>query len=323
MTRTYNVFSLSEAVSPITHNSGTSGNESLVMRSPVVTPNGIAWVPSLSGNALRHRLVREPGGRWLIERYGLRAKLTLAQLNYLFHGGNLTEGGGREDLKRIAEMQRLFPLFRLLGGSLPDQILSGSMLAWPGMLVCEENRACLAAFMPDGWELPSETLRSAESFVSGVQYTRGEAGKTHADLVSPEDATEDAKGKSNLMIFAGQAVIRGACFIHGFTLQHVSRLELGALLLSLSLWQEAGGTIGGASARGHGRLKTRLHCPDSDGCIAEYIDHADKSKDEAMAWLTRAFAKREDKPKRGKKDKAVAIAEPSPRASSEAEGLFP
>lgn len=308
-TKTYRVFCFSEAVSLITHMSGSTGNESLVMREPVITPKGVLWVPSITGNALRHRVVREPGWRYLIDRYCLAGKLTLPQLNYAFHGGNLTEGGGRENTRRIADMQRIFPLSRLIGGCLPDQILSGSLDVWRGRLVCEENRAGLIADMPDGWDLPADQLRSAEEFVSGYQYTRGDAEKTAADLLAQSvDGEllrgENHDGKSNLMIFSGQAVTRGACFIHGFVLKHVSQLELGALLWSISLWQETGGTIGGQAARGHGRLATWTHV-DGDGfaAINAYLTHVDASKNEAISWLNDAFSARMEKPKKGKKEK--------------------
>lgn len=314
MTRTYQVTCLSEAVSPITQMAGSAGNESVLMREQVVTARGVVAVPKLSGNALRHRLVREPGFRWLVNRWGLAGRLTLPQLNFLFHGGNLTEGGGREDTRRIADFQRLFPLGRLLGGSLPDQILSGSLLAWHGLLVCEENRSALAAHLPEGWQLPEAPLRPAESFVGGYQNVRGDAAKTCPELAAPEP-NGDSPRPSNLMIFAGQAVSRGGHFLHGFTLQHVGTWELGALLLSLRLWQSSGGTIGGQGARGHGRLRTLVHVSpaaeivederDANEIVNEYVAHCDAVKDEAVAWLNAAFAPR---PKKEPKAKAGAKA---------------
>lgn len=307
-TETYRVHCLSEAVSPITHMAGSSGNESIVMREPVITDKGVVWIPKLTGNALRHRAVREPGWRYLIDRYELGGKLSLPQLNYAFHGGALTEGGGRENTRRITDMQRIFPLSRLVGGCLPDQIISGSLDTWHGRLVCEENRAGLVADLPNGWELPKEPLRSAEHFVTGYQSTRGDASKSAINLLPIETdgellRGENRDGKSNLMIFAGQAVTTGACFLHGFLLKHVSHLEFGALLWSLKLWGDVGNTIGGAAARGHGRLSTSIYTGEDDGeaAIEAYLSHVDASKDEAIAWLTDAFAPRvarKDKPKK-------------------------
>lgn len=296
----YRVVCLSETLSPCTHAKGTAGNESLIAREPVVTARGVAYVPCLSGNAIRHRCVREPGMRWLVGEYGLRGTLTLQQLNFAFHGGNLTEGGGRENTARIADFQRLFPLGRLLGGTLPDQILAGSLQVWRGALVCEENRGYLETVVGD--EMLPSRLRPAESFVSGWQYTRGDAAKTAADLLPKDSPAVDAP--SNLMIFSGQAVTRGAAFLHGFTLPHVSTLELGALLWSLSLWQAAGGTIGGQAARGHGRLAIaylEIDGIDGQAAIDAYLDHAWAAKADAVAWLTDVFAPRAEKPaKKGK-----------------------
>lgn len=107
---------------------------------------------------------------------------------------------------------------------------------------------------------------------------------------------------SNLMIFGGQAIMRGACFLHTFTLQHVSDLELGALAWSLQLWQQHGGTIGGQGARGHGRLTTLVYCDaDLEAACQEYRKYAASVKDEAIAWLDAAFKDRQQKVARGKR----------------------
>ena len=246
--KTYTIHCLSTALSPITHMSGSAGNQAIIAREPVTTDRGLIFLPFLSGNALRHRAVREPGVLWLVEQYGLRGQLTLDQLNFLLHGGNLTESNAIENTKRIAEMHRTWPLLRLCGGSLPNQILAGSLDVWRGVLVCEENRRTLAATL---MQFPSERLYSAERFIDSYQYTRGDAAKT-----GMAEAADDRD--SNLMIFAGQCVQRGAIFAHGFVLKHVSAIELGALLWSLQQWQDAGGTSGGQAARGHGRLKCEL-----------------------------------------------------------------
>lgn len=300
MTRTYRVFCASEAIAPITHMSRTEGNEAIVAREPVATPLGVAWVPCLSGNAIRHRLVREPGMRWLVDEYDLAGKLSLPQLNFLFHGGALTDGGGREDTRRIADWQRLWPLGRLLGGSLPDQILAGSLLVGRGTLVCEENRSALSSFA----EIP-DRLRSAESFLSSYQYTRGNSRKS--GMVVLADGEESA---SSLMIFSGQSVMRGAVFLHDFTLKHASIEELGGLLFSLRLWTADGATIGGQSARGHGRLALSVIAPDFDPekAVAAYLEYARSVKDDAIAWLAAAFAKAEKVPAKSKGKGKVADA---------------
>lgn len=301
--KTYTIQCISEAVSPITHMSGTAGNEGIVAREPVHTEKGIMYVPYLSGNALRHRCVREPMALWLIDRYGLRGKLSLLQLNFLLHGGNLTMSNAHENTRRIAEMHEYWPIIRLCGGSLPDQILAGSLDVWRGTLICEENRASLEKTLG---HIPRKRLLSSERFLSGYQYTRGDAKKT--GLSRERDDIQDA---SNLMIYSGQAVTRGALFHHGFVLKHVNEIELGCLLLSLRLWQANGGTIGGNARLGHGRLQlTLIDQVDDDAIVGAYVDHVDSVKDHAIAWLedcfTKAAAAKEKKLSKAKQKELIA-----------------
>lgn len=89
---------VSIAKSPITHMSGSIGNESVIAVEKVMTARGYRMVPFLSGNALRHRAIREPGMMWLIEQYGLKERIDLKILNFLLHGGNLTESTARRTL---------------------------------------------------------------------------------------------------------------------------------------------------------------------------------------------------------------------------------
>ena len=282
--KSFTIQCLSETLSPMTHMQGVAGNQAIIAREPVVTDRGLVWVPYLSGNAMRHRAIREPGMLWLIDQYDLRGKLSLEQLNCLLHGGNLSESNAHENTKRIAEMHRTWPLLRLVGCSLPNQIIPGCIDAWRGMLVCEENRQTLAALFPG---IPRERLFSAERFIGEYQYTRGDAGK-RAIHSQAETALEP---QTNLMIFAGQCVQRGAMFHHGFVLKHVSEIEVGALLWSLRLWQAEGGTLGGSAAKGHGRLQCRILCDgiDQDAACRQYVEHAMAMKDDATAWLTGAW----------------------------------
>lgn len=301
----YRVDLWAEAVSPVTHMKGVEGNEALIARQPVDTPSGKRWVPYLSGNALRHCCIREPGGLWLVEQLGLKGRLSLQRLNFLLHGGNLTDSTGREDTARIAEMQELFPLVRLLGGALPDQILKGAILARHGLLVCEENRPHITAtYLPDGYSLPETQLKPSEHFVEGYQYTRGDS-RRRTDWY--DEATHDPDAKSNLMIFSGQCVIRGAQFAMGFDIPHGSELELGCALHAIGLWQANGGVVGGMGSKGHGRLTAVLlgrSAADVDAAIGAYTAHVAANAERCRAWLDRVFPVKEAGASAKKTDKA-------------------
>jgi hypothetical protein len=253
-------------------------------------------------------MIREPGALYLVKSCGLMGKLTIDQANYLLNGGSLTESSTTENLARIAEMQGLLPLIRLLGGSLRNQVIGGSLFVLRGILVCEENREQIAKQLPEDVALPGEALRSAEDFVTQYQYTRGDARRRHdsAQIIElPEASIED---KTNLMIYSGQAVVPGALWYHGFVLQNVSRIEIGALLHSLQQWDSLGATIGGQARIGHGQLKTSIIFEAGDDLydklepsqlIVDYINHVEEHKSRIAAWLNDAF------PRKGKSAQGV------------------
>lgn len=303
--KTIKIHCLSTAVTPITHMMGTSGNEALINREKVMCVGEIHEVPVISGNALRHKAVRYPGAMHITKTCGLVGKLTIDQANFLFNGGALTDSSISENLAKIAAMQELLPLYRLLGGSLRNQVIGGSLLVGRGILVCEENREVLNRMLPEGL-LPTTDLRSCADFVSQWQYTRSDV-KKHPELLEIADEEQDGSP----MIYSGENVIPGAVFYHSFILQNVSRLELGALLYSLHAWQEEyGGMIGGQARIGHGKLKTEIF-PDGDtffgdgldpaGYIQEYLEHTYSNRERIARWLQETFPKGGKKP-RSKKE---------------------
>lgn len=298
---------LSETLSPLTHMMGTAGNEAIINREQVYTKGRLRDVPVISGNALRHRMIREPGALYLIKACGIAGKLTIDQANYLLNGGSLTESSISENLARIAEMQALLPLIRLLGGSLKNQVIGGSLFVLRGVLICEENRDNLRMLLPEGIVLPENALRSCEDFVDQWQYTRGDATRRHDSAQILEAPAANAEDKSNLMIYSGGKVIPGAVFYHGFILQNVNPLEVGALIHALQQWESLGATIGGQARIGHGQLRTSIFFEggedffgnelDPAQVVTDYIRHVDEHKDGIAAWLESAFPRKAGKKK--------------------------
>jgi hypothetical protein len=118
------------------------------------------------------------------------------------------------------------------------------------------------------------------------------------------------------MIFAGESVVAGSLFAHGFIAQNVTPVEFGSLLYALGRWQADGATLGGQSARGHGRL--RLMAAVFDGELREpgayanevslYKMHVAEHVAECRAFLAEAFAEETAKPKRGRKQPVASVA---------------
>jgi len=299
--KTVKIHCLSRALSPITHNAKSSGNETIINREAVYYDDQIKYVPCLSGNALRHKLIREPGAMYLIKQVGLYGNANIDQLNFLFNGGSLTKSSTTDNMKHIAKMQELIPLVRLLGGSLTNQIVGGSLIVKRGVLVCEENRHSIQPQLPPGFLLPEEVLQSCQEFIGEYQYTRGDASrhKEFSSMGFSRQGENMADGKSNLMIYNGQTVMAGAMFYHGFILQNISQKEVGALLHSLQMWDNDGAVIGGSGRIGHGQLQTGIYVePVEDwfgsdiniaDLVLEYVEYVDAHKEDVFNWLFQVF----------------------------------
>jgi len=174
MPQTHRLHLIIETLSPLTHMMGVNGNEALINREAIIYDGKISHVPAISGNALRHRLIRENGAYYIIGVCNLAGKMNIDQLNYLFNGGSLVESSVSTNIKRIAEMQEILPLYRLLGGCLKNQIVSGSLHMGRGMLVCRENVERINKLIPEEFCVDTNIF-PAERYVDQYQYTRGDA----------------------------------------------------------------------------------------------------------------------------------------------------
>lgn len=293
---TCKIHMLSEAVSPITHMSGVSGNEAILNREKVVFKNDVVDIPVLSGNALRHKMIREPGAMYLVESCGLRGQLNIDQANFLFTGGSLSASSTTDNIPVIAKLQTVSPLYRLLGGSLKNQIVGGSLFVSRGLLVCEENKDRIlksySAFV--GME---ESLLPASNFLGKYQYTRGDASRMKDSAELLNDSPRD--GKTNLMPYNGEHIIAGAMFYHDAILYNVSPLEVGAALHCIHQWQNNGGVIGGNARIGHGKLKTDISIDgledwfgalkDPTELVKDYCEHVNSHTDKFVEWLKENF----------------------------------
>lgn len=297
MPKTHKIHLLLETLSPLTHMMRTNGNEALINREAVIYKDEIRHLPVISGNAIRHKLVREPGANFVIGACNLAGKMNIDQLNYLFNGGSLVESSVSCNIRKIADMQTILPLYRLLGGCLKNQVVAGSLNVHRGMLICRENAERISSILPDDCKIDS-AIFPAERFIDQYQYTRGDAKKMKdIDFFAAVDElnTGEEKGTSNLMIFNGQTIVAGSMFYLGFVLNNVSDLELGALFHSLTRWN---GFLGGQGSRGHGRCKISLITTDELDMVAmatAYKEHVMGKKEEINAWLAETFPSKRTK----------------------------
>jgi len=297
--RTYKIYCILETLSPLTHMMGVSGNESLINREPIIYKNRKVFVPVISGNSIRHRMIRSAGSEYLVKQMEIDGKLGLDQLDFMFYGGRLCETKTTTNISKIAEMEELFPLYRLLGGSLKNQIIAGSLDVWRGLLICEENRKTINEYLPEEYKITNKLL-PADLFIGNYQYTRGDARNIrNISSIADNVSSLDDREKSNLMLYSGQQVNRNSLFFHGFSTKHISNIEIGCLFHSLQLWSENCSTVGGMAAKGHGRviINCIMHDIDIDisECILLYIEHVKKNKEKMVKWLDANFPKKKNK----------------------------
>lgn len=300
-TADYRLILVLRAASKITQMSGRSGNELIINRARVLHDGNAVDVPVLSANGMRHAAVREPGGLWLIDAYGLAGSLTKEQLRLLTNGGNnATQSGGAESLARAVAMRQALPLLGLLGCGLPDGPKFGALKFSDAVLVCNESRDYVSILAGDSIELP-QWLRPARTCVGKWTNYRHDPTERMPDMLA--DPLEESKHSG--MIFGGEAVVAGALFVSELRLTGATPVELGALLWSLRLWQGGGGYVGGMSAKGNGRTVAMLYADDGidlDAVASEYAEYALSQREAALAWLDDVFSGPKKEPKgRGKK----------------------
>jgi hypothetical protein len=292
----YKIYYLLETLSPLTHMMETAGNESMINREPVIYNKRKVYVPVLSGNSIRHRMIRQPGSFYLIDQIGIEGNMGIDQLNFMLYGGSLSETKTNTNLKKIAKMEELFPLYRLLGGALKNQIISGSLNVWRGLLLCEENRETINKYLPVSFNIDKKLL-PADIFVGKYQYTRGDIKNIKSINNKIKNLKLlDERDKSNLMLYNGQQINRNSIFFGGFSTGYVSEMEIGCLFHCLQLWAENYRTLGGMVAKGHGLTDMYYFLEnniDINRYVNMYIEYVERYKNEMIEWLNGNFPRKE------------------------------
>lgn len=135
-----------EAVEPISHGAGTSGNTQRLRTTDVVLPDGrVAAVPYVSGNSVRHGL--RAALAWHLVRTLDVAEGSLSKrvVDLVWSGGALTTTGNQADLAMNRRVHTLLPGLGLLGYSAQSDIVAGTLWVDNVHLVCQENQNRLPA----------------------------------------------------------------------------------------------------------------------------------------------------------------------------------
>lgn len=261
---------LLQATTPICHGDTVTGidnatNTRIFMRQGMLVGGKPARVPSLSENALRSVIFREPLHDDLVQRLGLqRGDLPQPVLNLLYSGGNMAAGSKApgDEIALGHAVKDLYPSLDLLGGAVDGFILPRSRMRVAAWLVAREYAPMLRLVAP-------ELVEEAEQ-VSAY------------DMLVEETRTRGTGGESdgNQMLYTYETLAAGAKLLVEITLDaHTPERTASAAAHALGCWD---GYLGGQGRQGRGRMAvvgSTLGTPDA------YVAHLEDHREAMRAGL--------------------------------------
>lgn len=253
---------LLQAVTPIAHGDTVTGvdnqtNTRLFMRQGMLVNSKPARVPSISENALRSVLFREPLHDDLLQRLAIgRGELPQAVVNLLFSGGAMAAGSKApgDEMTLGHQVKTLYPSLDLLGGAVDGFILPRSRLRLAAWLVAREYAPLLELVAP---ELAAEA-RTVSAY----------------DLLTEETRTRGtgAESDGNQMLYTYETLAAGAKLLIEVTLDpHTPAATAAACAHALNCWD---GYLGGQARQGRGRMAVlRQDLPGPEPYLAHLQGH--------------------------------------------------
>ncbi len=245
------------------------------------TPRGsstvqVVEVPTVSGNALRHQIVREPAWLHLCEHLGLEEKepgkgpVPAGVEAIFYNGGNIAAGAKQPSnvFALAAKIRQMYPSLDLLGGVTDSFDLGESRLQVAGWLVCAENREALRGSL--AYHLPAATI-SAFDLLDDVTMTR---------QASPQGVGQ--------MIMSFETLCPGTQVLVRFGLQPFTPVRTrGALEAAVETFRTNGPSVGGQAARGFGHCQMRwLTEPDNgEEALEQYEEYLANNAEQLAEWL--------------------------------------
>lgn len=233
-------------------------------------------LPAISGNSLRHNLLRAPAATRLLCELGLQPDREIVPIGverFLYSGGNTQKGAkspAAADLYE-AKAREMYPMIDALGGSTDQFVLTRSAVSVAGWIVCRENN-WITERRTDG-----DVRSDASIFDLVTETTRTRSG------IGGKDA------ESGQMIFSYETLAAGTPVLVELNFQPFTReMTVGSMLQALRDWQAEGGFIGARSAQGHSRFLAEFPDDDRFAWADNYLDYLLANKAELAEGLRAA-----------------------------------
>ena len=219
-------------------------------------------LPAVSGNALRHILLREPGATRLLQDLGLDPltdPIPVGVERFLFGGGNTAAKVTAPSNADILEgtMRQRYPLIDALGGAVDRFLMSRSAVSIASWLVCREHNAA------------TEAVAGITSQMSLLD-TISEMTRTRMGIGGHDK-------ESGQMIFSYEVLPPGTQLLVEIRFQPFTAARTkGATQQAVQDWVLSGAMLGAKSAQGHGRCVVRqaeLPYPEHAAAYLEALRH--------------------------------------------------
>lgn len=236
----------------------------------------VIQMPEVSGNTIRHQIVREPAWLYFRKALGLtemppgQGMIPPGVESIFVNGGNIRQGAkqpaGAHDL--AIRIRQLYPMLDLLGGTCDAFDLGKSRLDITGWIVCRENQD-LGAF--------------DHSLASDLPATRISVFDMLDDITETRQATRHGLGQ---MIRNFEVLIPGTQILVRMCLHPDTPVStLGALVTAIGTYLENSAVVGGQAARGFGGWMSGewlAEIPNSDIAAAVYSDYLEANSEQIL-----------------------------------------
>jgi CRISPR type IV-associated protein Csf2 len=272
---TYRYDGVFTLLAPLMHGGETGSNVTPFRREKRITAKGtVKLLPFLSGNALKHRVIRQPGVDFMIRILDLEDGWlgdNREALHLLYSGGSMTKRGATIDLGAWRDLCDLVPVLGLCGGALGNHMEESYLRVGDAIPICADY----LHLVPEDYRPDGEVVHEIEDLMDLRFLTRHDALRKHSQrrqlgsgdedqqrLIEGRSEATEAGGhpveKSNQMIAHQEVMIAGAQLYWPLRAVDITQLQHEALACAFAQWK-TDPYIGGRGSVGYGHADLVMH----------------------------------------------------------------
>lgn len=242
------------ALSGVAHVGEGGGRVHVLRREKVLTGQGVASVPVVSGAVVRGRLRRMGAS---LTAHVLGQGLPVGAALALSQGGVLAETrSGRDVLtgERQARLRRLVPLLGLFGTAGGGRVMPGRLLVGKAVPVGAETLPLLPGRVREELTAGGRSWPSVYELVGREAYSTLTDYPTVAAITSPGESGDlEGLDGGGPMRYEIETLVAGTVFYHQVVAEDVTGAEADLAVELMGLWGRRA-LLGGGRARGMGRV---------------------------------------------------------------------